>query len=282
MKKILLAAVAVGVTLNIHAAELSTDDQKISYAVGTQIGETLKNSVNGPIELNQDALFAAISDALAGETPKLSAEEMNQVMQTFSQKAIEHQKTQAAEAAAKNKAEADALLAENQAKDGVVVTDSGLQYLVVSEGNGDKPTAEDTVRVHYKGTFADGTEFDSSYSRGEPAEFPVNAVIPGWVEALQLMSEGGKFELVIPPELAYGDQGPANIGPSRALKFEVELIEIVKPDNAAAEAAEAAKAVTEAAVETATDAAKGAADATAEAAKDAMDATKEAVKEAAK
>lgn len=237
MKKIALVAACSTLTLSAFAAELNTDDQKIAYAIGTQIGNSLKNNVNGPIELDKSVVFEAIGDVLDDKKAQLSQEEINTVMQTFAKKAGEHAKKKAAEAASKNQAEATKLLADNKAKEGVKVTDSGLQYRVISEGSGAKPTATDTVKVHYKGTLADGSTFDSSYDRGQPAEFPLNAVIKGWTEGLQLMSVGSKYELVIPAELAYGPQGPGTIGPDRALIFEVELLE-VKPAAAKPKAAE--------------------------------------------
>ncbi len=233
MKKIVLLAASSALTVSALAADLSTDDQKIAYAIGSQIGNSLKNNVNGPIQLDESIVFEAISDVLAAKKPQLSQEEMNTVMQAFAKKAGEHAQKKAAEAASKNQAEASKLLAENKAKDGVKVTDSGLQYRVITEGSGKKPTATDTVKVHYKGTLADGSTFDSSYDRGQPAEFPLNAVIKGWTEGLQLMSEGAKYELVIPAELAYGAQGPGNIGPDRALIFEVELLEVKAPEKKA-------------------------------------------------
>lgn len=229
MKKIALAAMVSALTVSAFAADLSTDDKKIAYAIGTQIGNSLKNNVNGPIELDKAVVFEAISDILDDKAAQLSEEEINTVMQTFAKKAGEFAKKKAAEAGAKNQAEATKLLADNKAKDGVKVTDSGLQYRVITEGSGKKPAATDTVKVHYKGTLADGTTFDSSYDRGQPAEFPLNAVIKGWTEGLQLMSVGSKYELVIPAELAYGAQGPGQIGPNRALIFEVELLDVKAP-----------------------------------------------------
>lgn len=236
MKKIALTLVLSSVAINSAiAADLSTEDQKIAYTIGTQIGGSLKNNVQGPIELDKKIVFEAITDVLDDKKAQLSDEEMNTVMQAFAKKAGEYAQKKAQEAAAGNKEEAKKLLEENKAKDGVKVTDSGLQYRVITEGKGNKPKATDTVKVHYKGTFADGKTFDSSYDRGQPAEFPLNAVIPGWTEGVQLMNVGSKYEFVIPSELAYGAQGPGNIGPDRALIFEVELLEIVQPPQIEAE-----------------------------------------------
>lgn len=226
MKKTTLAIAMSVLATSALATELSTDDQKIAYTIGTQIGDTLKNNVNDVIELDEKIVFAGISDALANKQPQLTPQEMSEVMQGFAQKAGDYAKKQAEKIAEKNKAEGEKLLADNKAKDGVKITDTGLQYRVIKEGEGKKPTATDIVRVHYKGTLADGSTFDSSYERGEPTEFPLNAVIPGWTEGLQLMAEGAKYELVIPAELAYGERGPGQIGPNRALIFEVELLKV--------------------------------------------------------
>lgn len=230
MNKIVLTAALSALTASAFAADFNTDDQKIAYAIGTQVGGSLKNNVQGVINLDEKIVFEAISDVLAGKDSQLKPEEINTVMQAFAKKAGEHAQKKAAEAAAKNEAEAKALLEANKAKDGVKVTDSGLQYREIKAGSGKSPKATDLVKVHYKGTLADGTTFDSSYDRGEPAEFPLNAVIKGWTEGLQLMKEGGKAELVIPAELAYGPQGPGQIGPNRALVFEVELLEVKSPE----------------------------------------------------
>ncbi len=247
MKKILVATLASSLTVgSALAAEFNNDDSKISYTIGTQIGGTLKNNVQGAIVLDEKLVFEGISDVLADKELQLKSDEMNAVMQTLAKKVGEHAKKRAEEAAAKNQEEAKKLLADNKAKDGVKVTESGLQYRVIKAGEGKKPKATDTVKVHYKGTLADGSTFDSSYDRGQPAEFPLNGVIKGWTEGLQLMSEGGKYEFVIPAELAYGPQGPGAIGPNRALIFEVELLE-VKP--AEAKAQKPAETKTEKAVE---------------------------------
>lgn len=226
MKKIILGTAISALAFSAFAADLKTDDQKISYVIGSQMANTLKNNVSGPIELDKAVLFEAMTDVLDGKELQLQPKDEAEVMQVFAKKAGEYAKKQAAEAVEKNKAEAKKLLEENKAKDGVKVTESGLQYRVITEGEGAKPAATDTVKVHYKGTLADGSTFDSSYDRGEPVEFPLNAVIPGWTEGLQLMPVGSKYEFVIPAELAYGARGPAQIGPERALIFEVELLDV--------------------------------------------------------
>lgn len=235
MKKIVIAVSAATLAMSAFAADFKNDEQKIAYSIGTQIGGTLKNNVNGPIQLDEKFVFEGISDVLKGNKIQLTEEEINTVMQTFGKKAGEYAKKQAEEAAGKNQAEAKKLLEDNKKKDGVKVTKSGLQYRVISEGKGKKPTAEDTVKVHYKGTFADGSTFDSSYDRGQPINFPLKGVIPGWTEGLQLMTVGSKYEFVIPAELAYGQRGPGNIGPDRALIFEVELLDIKPQEEKKAE-----------------------------------------------
>ena len=177
---------------------------------------------------------------------EMTAEEIAETMQAFQQQQMAKMQEEQAAAGAKNAEAGEAFLAENGKQEGVVTTDSGLQYKVVTKGDGAKPKADDLVSVHYKGTLLDGKEFDSSYKRGEPAEFGVNQVIPGWTEALQLMPVGSKWELVIPADLAYGPGGAGgDIGPNSTLQFEVELLEIKDKEAAAAEAeaanAEAAK-----------------------------------------
>ncbi|PID63886.1 MAG: peptidylprolyl isomerase [Gammaproteobacteria bacterium] len=235
MKKILLAALIGSLSMTVSATEW-TEDQQVSYIIGSQMGESLKmGEVDSVIKLDQDLLFDGVKDVLADNKLKLSDEEMQKAMTNFGNKLMERAKKaaekakKAAEAAkVKNKEEAEKLLASNKGKDGVKVTDSGLQYRVITEGkkDGKKPSAESTVKVNYKGSFADGKVFDSSYEGGEPIEFPLGQVIPGWTEGLQLMTEGSKYEFVIPAKLAYGEQGPSEIGPERALIFEVELLEV--------------------------------------------------------
>jgi len=208
---------------------LDSKAQKSSYVIGTDIGGRLSSQ---GFEIDQAALFAGLEDALTGAEPRLSEDEAHAAITEVieEQQARAAQQREAAEveraaAAEKNRAEGEAFLAANKDKEGVVTTESGLQYKVIVEGSGEKPAPEDTVQVHYRGTLIDGTEFDSSYARGEPAEFKLNQVIAGWTEALQLMSEGAKWELYIPSDLAYGSRGAgSDIGPDAVLIFEVELL----------------------------------------------------------
>ncbi|MCI5148398.1 MAG: FKBP-type peptidyl-prolyl cis-trans isomerase [Candidatus Electrothrix sp. MAN1_4] len=206
--------------------ELKTDNQKISYALGLDLGSYFK-SLETDFDLT--AISQGIKDSYTDGKPLLSLEEAQKIQKQF---AIDQQKKKVEKTQAlleENKKAATAFLEKNKKEKGVKVTDSGLQYKVITEGKGAKPTATDTVKVHYKGTLLDGTEFDSSYKRNKPATFKANQVIPGWTEALQLMSPGSKYTLYLSPDLAYGDRGaPPAIGPGSLLIFEVELVEIVK------------------------------------------------------
>jgi FKBP-type peptidyl-prolyl cis-trans isomerase len=212
--------------LSMAAAPESFED-KVSYSMGFEVGNYFKETGSGDIQ--KDFLLEGIRDAYDGKAPALSEEEMASIKQQFAQKMQAEQMAQMEQMKAANLAAGEAFLAENKKKEGVIVTDSGLQYEVIKEGTGDKATAEDTVKVDYVGTLIDGTEFDSSIKRGEPAEFPVGQVIKGWSEALQLMNPGTKLRLVIPSELAYGEQGASGvIQPNSVLVFDVELLDIVK------------------------------------------------------
>lgn len=207
---------------------LETDIQKLSYALGLDIGSYFK-SLSEDIDL--EILNKGMVDSYTGNEPLLTREETTQVQQQFAQKQQEKQIKETLEMITKNNKAADEFLKENKAKEGVKTTDSGLQYIVITQGDGTKPKAEDVVKVHYKGTLLDGTEFDSSYSRNEPAVFPLNQVIPGWTEAVQLMNVGSKYKLFLPPNLAYGDRGaPPVIEPGSMLIFEVELLGIENPE----------------------------------------------------
>ena len=198
---------------------LETDEDRLSYSLGVLISENLKQQ--NFEDLNLDLLYQGIGQNTAGES-QLTVDEAREHLQTYQRK-LQDEKAEAAKEAGK------AYLDENAKREGVQVTDSGLQYEVVADADGEKPGIDDTVKVHYVGTLEDGTEFDSSVARGEPAEFPLKGVIPGWTEGLQLMPVGSKYRFVIPSELAYGDRGAGpRIGPGATLIFDVELIEIVK------------------------------------------------------
>jgi FKBP-type peptidyl-prolyl cis-trans isomerase FklB len=201
--------------------------EKVSYSIGLRMGQ---NFSGDGIEVDLSWLTQGIEDGLKKDAkPLLTDKESREAMIEF-QKDLQAKQLAKAEAAGKkNKQEGDAFLAANKKKDGVKATDSGLQYKVVKKGDGATPKATDTVKVHYHGTLIDGTVFDSSVERGEPAQFPVNRVIPGWTEALQLMKVGDKYQLYIPSDLAYGERGAGgDIGPNSVLIFDVELLDIVK------------------------------------------------------
>ncbi len=221
------------------SATLDTPEKKVSYAMGLSLGDRFRTDA---IKLDIDSFTEGLTAGSDDGERLMTPEEIAETMQEFQQQQMAKMQEEQAAAGTENAAAGEAFLAENSKKDGVVTTDSGLQYKVVDKGDGAKPKADDLVSVHYKGTLLDGTEFDSSYSRGQPAEFGVNQVIPGWTEALQLMPVGSKWELVIPADLAYGPGGAGNnIGPNSTLQFEVELLEIKDKEAVAKEAAEAAK-----------------------------------------
>jgi len=207
------------------ADSLKTEMDKVSYAIGIQLGQNFKNQ---GVDIKIGPLLRGLSDALAGKPPALTQEEIQKVMTDFSKQMMAKRQEQQKASAAKNLAEGKAFLEANGKKEGVKVLPSGLQYKILKEGTGKSPTAEDKVKINYQGTLIDGTEFDSSYKTGKPVEYPVKNFIKGWTEALQLMKEGGKWQLFIPPDLAYGERGNRGIPGNSTLIFEVELLEILK------------------------------------------------------
>lgn len=232
LKIALIALTAVGLTacneekVETKPLTLDNDVKKFSYAMGMDVGRSLKGL---EVEVDEAAFSQAISDALSDSETLLKEEESARIKQDFFRKKQEAQMAERKSLGEKNKAEGEAFLAENAKKEGVTVTDSGLQYEVITMGDGEKPKPENTVKVHYKGTLIDGTEFDSSYSRGQPISFPLNGVIKGWTEGVALMPVGSKFKFFIPSELAYGERGAgAKIGADATLIFEVELLAIEK------------------------------------------------------
>jgi FKBP-type peptidyl-prolyl cis-trans isomerase len=229
-------------TISVSAEEatlkLESQEDKLSYVFGQNIGKNLKQQ---EIEVNTDILVQGMQDALADKTPLLTEEEMSEVLMSYQKDRIAKQAEKQKQAGEKNLQEGKAFLAENKEKEGVVTLESGLQYKVMTPGTGATPKAEDKVTTNYRGTLIDGTEFDSSYSRGKPATFPVKGVIKGWTEALQLMKEGAKWQLFIPSDLAYGERGAGSkIGPNSTLIFEIELLSIEKTEEKKAAAPEAA------------------------------------------
>jgi len=206
------------------APALTTDRDKQSYALGMNIARGLKGQ---SVDVDPAVLTRAIKDVLTGAKPLLTDDEAMEALKKLQVEVRQKQETERKELADKNQREGQEFLAANKTKDGVVTLPSGLQYKILTQGNGPKPTPNDTVVCQYRGTLIDGTEFDSSYKRGQPATFPVNRVIKGWTEALELMPVGSKWQLFVPPDLAYGDRGAGNmIGPNATLIFEVEVLSI--------------------------------------------------------
>jgi len=200
-----------------------TEMDKVSYAIGVNIARGMKQQIP---DVNTEMLSQGIKEGVAGN-PKLNEQEVMQTLMAFSTTMRAKQEQKQAEAGKENKEKGEALLAKNAKEEGVKVTASGLQYEVLKEGDGPRPAATDRVTVHYRGTLLSGKEFDSSYGRGQPTTFPLNRVIPGWTEGVQLMKVGSKFRFFVPTNLAYGERGAgAVIGPNEALVFEVELLGI--------------------------------------------------------
>ena len=236
MKSILLSAVALSLAVSVLAEDkppqLKDLKDKASYSIGLNFGMNFKRQ---NVDLNSDAFAAGFKDGMSGRNPLMSEQEVRDTMAAFEKDMQQKQ----GEMAQKNGAEAEKFLAANKTKEGVKTTSSGLQYKALKEGNGAQPKSSDTVIVNYRGTLIDGTEFDSSYKRGQPATFPVGGVIKGWTEALQLMKVGSKYQLFIPASLAYGDQGRPGIPPNATLIFEVELMDVKSPQAGGASAAPA-------------------------------------------
>jgi len=214
------------------APKLSEQKEKVSYSIGMDIGNNLKRQ---SIEIDPDILAQGVKDAMSGGQTLLTSEEARETLTALQKDLMAKAQERKNQAAEKNKQEGEAYLAENKKKEGVVTLPSGLQYRVVKAGDGPSPKETDTVETNYRGSLIDGTEFDSSYKRGQTAVFPVKGVIPGWTEALQLMKVGGKWQLFVPPELAYGERGTGPIGPNATLIFDVELVSI--QEDAAGESA---------------------------------------------
>jgi FKBP-type peptidyl-prolyl cis-trans isomerase FklB len=204
--------------------ELKDQKDKVSYSIGVNIGNNLKRQ---SVEVNPDILLQGIKDVLSGGKTLMTDQEVTETMMKFQKDLLAKQQARMKELGEKNKKEGETFLAENKQKEGVIALPSGLQYKVIKEGDGKTPTINDMVTVHYRGTLIDGKEFDSSYTRGQPATFPVKGVIPGFSEALQLMKPGSKWQLFIPSNLAYGERGAGEgIGPNATLIFDIELVSV--------------------------------------------------------
>jgi len=223
-----MVTLGIGLLTGIAAAQdapaLKDQKEKLSYALGMDLGNQFKKQA---VEVDADIFVKGLKDSLSGNKTLLTEQEARAAITALQNEIRTKQMAIAKELGEKNKKEGDAFLAENKTREGVVTLDSGLQYKVLTAGEGKKPTIDDTVVCNYRGTLINGTEFDSSYKRNQPATFPVKGVIKGWTEALQLMPAGSKWQLFIPPNLAYGERGTGNlIGPNATLVFEVELISI--------------------------------------------------------
>lgn len=234
--KRLVTAVALGslVTMPLTAlaqdkVDLDGDQAKLSYSIGATLGQGLSRDIK---DLDVDAFAAAIKDVYGDDEMQMSQDEISTTLTQYQQQKVAEQKAEQKKVADENRKKSEDFLEENAKKDGVETTDSGLQYQVLESGDGESPTADDTVRVNYEGTLPDGTVFDSSYKRGEPISFKVGQVIPGWQEALKMMHVGDTWMITVPSDLAYGPAGTGGpIGPNQALQFKVELLAI-NPDDA--------------------------------------------------
>jgi len=217
-----LAVVLLFFASSLYAAEaeiLKTPKDKLSYVIGVQIGNNLKNQ---SVDVDLALVNKGLQDSILGNKLLLSDQEAKDIMATYQKEKAEERK----KLGEKNKQEGAAFLAENKKKEGVTTLPDGLQYKVIKGGTGKMPKATDTIVVQYKGSFINGTEFASSYPTNKPATFPVNGVMRGWTEALQLMKEGSKWQIFVPPELAYGEQGAGPIGPNATLIFEIDLVSV--------------------------------------------------------
>jgi FKBP-type peptidyl-prolyl cis-trans isomerase len=231
MKKLFIAIAALCLlatpVLAAGEPELKTDDSKYSYIVGQSIGAQIKQN---NISIDQEAFFLGVKDGIAGKEPRIDKKEAERVVNVFRMKAMMEAQKKAAEMAKKNEEAGKKYREEFKKKAGVKETKSGILYRVIKPGTGKQPTVADTVTTHYVGKLIDGKEFDSSVKRGQPATFPLNGVIPGWQEIVPMMKEGGKWEVVIPPAMAYGARGAGKvIGPNATLSFELELIKVEAP-----------------------------------------------------
>jgi FKBP-type peptidyl-prolyl cis-trans isomerase FklB len=225
--RVIFALIVLALAANpALAQDLTTDKGKLSYAYGWQVGQTIMSRGD---EFDTEAIIAAIRDSAAENEPQLPAEEMAAELRAFQEKVRQENLEELQRLADENQQAADEFLAKNKAKNGIVALPSGLQYRIIDEGEGARPGLDSTVKVHYRGSKLSGLEFDSSFARGVPEEFPVNTVLKGWQEVLPLMKTGATWQIFVPPELAFGLQGnPPAVGPNEALMFDLKLVEIVE------------------------------------------------------
>ena len=230
MKKQIIALAFAASSSLVMANEatvlLEDKNDKVSYGFGLMLGKRMAQDIP---DLEIDAFAQGVRDAIAGKNQQMTDAEVSQLLAEFQREQQQKRLEEVQKTSSENKKKGEDFLAANKDKEGVVTLESGLQYKVITEGKGVQPGLTDRVKVHYTGTLIDGTVFDSSVERGQPAAFPVNGVISGWTEALQLMPSGSKWQLYIPSDLAYGPNGNRSIGPNETLLFEVELLEVVKP-----------------------------------------------------
>ncbi|MEE4217453.1 MAG: FKBP-type peptidyl-prolyl cis-trans isomerase [Xanthomonadales bacterium] len=225
MRVIFALIVLTLMTAPVMAQDLTTDKGKLSYAVGWDIGEDIQRR---GAEFDVETIIAAIRDSSAGKEPQVPSEEMVAMLTELQQKVRQEQAEAFQKLADDNQKAADEFLQTNLSKNGIVALPSGVQYRIIEEGEGSRPGMEDTVKVHYRGSKINGHEFDSSFARGVPEEFPVNTVLRGWQEVLPLMKTGATWQIFVPPELAFGARGNPPVGPNEALMFDLKLVEIVK------------------------------------------------------
>jgi FKBP-type peptidyl-prolyl cis-trans isomerase FklB len=220
-----LTALSLLMATTAMAQDVTSDKGKLSYAVGWDIGKDIERR---GAEFDVETLISAIRDSAGGKEPKVPSEEMVTLLTELQQKVRQEQAEAFQKLAEENLAKSEEFLAANRAKNGIVALPSGIQYRIIDEGEGARPTMESTVKVHYRGSKLNGLEFDSSFARGVPEEFPVNSVLKGWQEVLPLMKTGATWQVFVPPELAFGPRGNPPVGPNEALIFDLKLVEIVK------------------------------------------------------
>jgi len=227
LKSFFIALALAAIATPAMAQDLESEQGKLGYAIGYEFG-----SETGQWAVDIESVVAALRDAAAGRDPQIPAEEMQQILTAFNERVREQRMEQFQRLAEENKAKADEFFEQNKDKKGIVTLPSGVQYRVIEEGDGERPTLSDTVTVHYRGSKTDGREFDSSFARGVPVSFAVDSVMEGWQEVLPLMREGAYWQVFLPPELAFGVRGdPPLVGPNEALQFDLKLVQIGEPDN---------------------------------------------------